>query len=110
MAEKFISERNLKFLLYELNDTESLLRYPRYADHSREVFDMILDTAMRMGKDLFKPLFEEMDRKAPEYVKGEVKVHPLCSVERDARAAWLQAIKLLNLDLGGSNEKTKAIQ
>jgi len=41
---------------------------------------------------------------------GQVKVHPLCSVERDARAAWLQAIKLLNLDLGGSNEKTKAIQ
>lgn len=76
MAEKFISERNLKFLLYELNDTEALLKYPRYADHSREVFDMIMDTAMRMGKDLFKPLFEEMDRKAPEYVKGEVRVHP----------------------------------
>ncbi len=76
MAEKFISDRNLKFLLYELNDTEALLKYPRYADHSREVFDMILETAMRMGKDLFKPLFEEMDRKGPEYVKGEVKVHP----------------------------------
>jgi alkylation response protein AidB-like acyl-CoA dehydrogenase len=76
MAEKFISDRNLKFLLYELNDTEALLKYPRYADHSREVFDMIMETAMRMGKDLFKPLFEEMDRKGPEYVNGEVKVHP----------------------------------
>ncbi len=76
MAEKFISDRNLRFLLYEVNDVESLLKYPRFADHSREVFDMILDTAMRMGKDLFKPLFEEMDRKAPEYVGGEVKVHP----------------------------------
>lgn len=76
MAEKFISGRNLRFLLYEVNDAESLLKYSRFADHSREVFDMILDTAMRMGKDLFKPLFEEMDRKAPEYVNGEVKVHP----------------------------------
>ena len=76
MADRFISDRNLKFLLYELNDTEALLKYPRYADHSREVFDMIMETAMRMGKDLFKPLFTEMDRQAPEYVKGEVKVHP----------------------------------
>lgn len=76
MAEKFISDRNLKFLLYEVNDIESLLKYPRYADHSKEVFDMILDTAMKLGKDIYKPLFEEMDRKGPEYVNGEVKVHP----------------------------------
>ncbi len=76
MAEKFISDRNLKFLLYEVNNIESLLKYPRFADHSKEVFDMILDTAMRMGKDLIKPLFEEMDRKGPEYVNGGVKVHP----------------------------------
>ncbi|HOG82094.1 MAG TPA: acyl-CoA dehydrogenase family protein, partial [Smithellaceae bacterium] len=101
MAEKFISERNLKFLLYELNDTESLLRYPRYADHSREVFDMILDTAMRMGKDLFKPLFEEMDRKAPEYVKGEVKVHPrVRDIMRQAgEGGWIAST--FPYDLGG---------
>ena len=42
MAEKFISERNLKFLLYEVFDTPSLTRYPYYADHSRESFDMAL--------------------------------------------------------------------
>ena len=91
MAEKFISDRNLKFLMYEVNDTESLLKYPRYADHSREVFDMILDTAMRMGKDLFKPLFEEMDRKGPEYVNGEVKVHPkVRGIMREAGAGgWI---------------------
>ncbi len=57
MAEKFISDRNLKFLMYEVNDIESLLKYPRYADHSKEVFDMILDTAMKLGKDIYKPLF-----------------------------------------------------
>ena len=55
-------------------DVESLLKYPRYVDHSREVFDMVMDTAMKMGKDLFKPIFSEMDKNPPEYVKGEVKV------------------------------------
>lgn len=43
---------------------------------------------------------------------GQVKVHPLCSVERDARAAWLQALKLLNLDIsgGGKDEKEKDLK
>ncbi len=35
MAEQFISERNLSFLLYEVFNAESLLNYSRYADHSR---------------------------------------------------------------------------
>ena len=49
MGEKFISERNLRFLLYEVFDAVSLTRYPYYADHSREMFDMVLETAMRIS-------------------------------------------------------------
>jgi hypothetical protein len=30
---------------------------------------------------------------------GQVRAHPLLSVERDARAAWLAGLKALNLDL-----------
>lgn len=76
MAEKFISERNLKFLLYEVFDAESLLRYPRFADHSRRVFDLVFDEAMDIGKKLFHPLYAEMDRSEPQCVNGKVKVHP----------------------------------
>jgi hypothetical protein len=39
MAENFISDKNLRFLLYELFDIQSLLEYPRCADHSLEVFE-----------------------------------------------------------------------
>ncbi|MCX7983236.1 MAG: acyl-CoA dehydrogenase [Syntrophales bacterium] len=93
MAEKFISERNLRFLLYEVFDVESLLQYPRYADHSREVFDMVIDTAMKMARDLFKPVLTEMDRKQPQYINGEVKVHPqVRTVMREAGAGgWIGA-------------------
>lgn len=76
MAEQFLSERNLKFLLYEVFKVENLLGYPRYAEHSREVFDMILEMALKMGKNLFKPCLSEMDKIQPEYVNGTVKVHP----------------------------------
>ena len=93
MADKFISDRNLKFLLYEAFDVESLLKYARYADHSKEVFDMVLETAMKMACDLFKPTFSEMDKMAPEYVNGEVKVHPsVRGVMREAGAGgWIGA-------------------
>lgn len=76
MAEKFVSERNIRFLLYEVFNASSLIKYPRYADHSREVFDMILETALKLGKDLFKPTLQEMDKNQPEFVDGRVNVHP----------------------------------
>jgi len=93
MAETFISERNLRFLLYEAFDVESLLKYPLYADHSREVIDMTLDTAMKMGRDLFNPIFSEMDKVPPEYVDGTVKVHPqVRTIMRECgEGGWISA-------------------
>ena len=76
MAAKFISERNIKFLLYEVFDVESLTKYEYYNEHNRKMFDMVLKAAVKLGKDLLFPIFEEMDRNQPELVNGEVKVHP----------------------------------
>jgi butyryl-CoA dehydrogenase len=76
MTDKFISERNLKFLLYDVFDAASLTQYPYYEEHNREIFDMVLETAMKIGKDLLRPNLEEMDKNPPEFVDGEVKVHP----------------------------------
>ena len=66
MADRFFSERNLKFLLYEVFDTTGLTQYEGFRKHNRQVFDMIIDACIRLAKDLFKPCLEEMDRKSPE--------------------------------------------
>jgi len=76
VATKFVSERNIKFLLYEVFDVESLTKYEYYSEHNRKMFDMVLKAAVKLGKDLLFPIFEEMDRNQPELVNGEVKVHP----------------------------------
>jgi len=76
MAEKFVSEKTIKFLIHDVFNVAQLTQYPYYADHSRETFDMVLDTALKMGEDLYKPYFEEMDRLPVELVDGRVKVHP----------------------------------
>jgi hypothetical protein len=45
-------------------------------EHNRKAFDMVLKAAVKLGKDLLFPIFEEMDRNPPELIDGEVKVHP----------------------------------
>ena len=76
MAAKFVSERNLKFLLYEVFDLEALTEYEYYSEHTRKGFDLVLKAAMKLAKDLLYPIFEEMDRSQPELIGGELKVHP----------------------------------
>jgi len=76
VAAKFISERNIKFLLYEVFDVESLTKYEYYKEHHRKMFDMVLKAAVKLAKELLFPIFEEMDRRPPELINGEVKVHP----------------------------------
>ncbi len=76
MATKFVGERNLKFLLYEVFDVESLNKHERFQDQNRKMYDMVLKAAVKLSKELLYPLFEEMDRKPPEFVDGEIHVHP----------------------------------
>jgi len=76
VADKFASMRNLKFLLYEVFDVESITRYPRYQDHGREIFDLVLETGYKMSRDVLLPCLSEMDKNPPELVDGTVRVHP----------------------------------
>ena len=93
MAEKFISLRNLQFLLYEHLDTTALTRYPYFEDHSRETFDMVLETGMRMGKGILFPALAEMDKKPPEFREGKVFVHPVVPIVMKAcgDGGWIGA-------------------
>ncbi|MEW6185100.1 MAG: acyl-CoA dehydrogenase family protein, partial [Thermodesulfobacteriota bacterium] len=74
--DQFVSMRNLQFLLYEVFQVEDLCQYPYFEDHGREVFDLTLDTALKIGQDLLRPALREMDLNPPVFVHGEVKVHP----------------------------------
>ncbi|RPJ14020.1 MAG: acyl-CoA dehydrogenase [Desulfobacteraceae bacterium] len=76
MAAKFLSEKNLKFLLYEVFEIESLTRFEYYREHNRKTFDMVLKEALKLSRNLLYPVFTEMDRNPPELIAGKVKVHP----------------------------------
>jgi len=101
MTDKFVSERNLKFLLYEVLDIESLTVYEYFADHNREIFDLVLDTALKMGRDLLRPYLREMDQNPPELIEGRVKVHPMVRtyMKESGEGGWIGAYA--PYDLGG---------
>jgi alkylation response protein AidB-like acyl-CoA dehydrogenase len=93
MAERFVSERNLKFMLYEVFDIEAFTRYGYFQEHDREIFDMVLETALKIGKDLLQPALGEMDKNPPEFIDGKVKVHPMVRpfMKECGEGGWIAA-------------------
>jgi alkylation response protein AidB-like acyl-CoA dehydrogenase len=76
VAEKYFSERNIKFLLYEVFDLESLTQYDYFAEGNKKIFDMVLQAAKELAEKLLHPIFEEMDRNPPGLEGDTIKVHP----------------------------------
>ena len=93
MAAKFVSKRNLQFLLYEVFDIVELTRYPHFSQHNKKSFDLIIDAGLKMAKDLLHPVFEEMDRKAPAMKNGHVRVHPSVRsiMQQYGEGGWIAA-------------------
>lgn len=77
MANQFYSRRNLDFTLFEVLRTEELLQLPYYQEHDRDTLEMTLDAAHQVATELLHPYFTELDRNEPEYVDGEIVVHPI---------------------------------
>lgn len=75
MAKEY-DRRNLDFLLKEVFDSASLCKYPRFADYTPDMFDMLLDSADLIAEKYLRPIYVESDRKAAELVDGVVQVHP----------------------------------
>lgn len=62
-----LNERDLNFLLYELLDTQALLKRERYAEHDRAVFDATLNTARQVATEFFAPHNHKGDSQEPSF-------------------------------------------
>ena len=74
MSDKLTDMRNLRFLLYEVFNAEELTKYPFFEDHSKETFDMALDTAYQMARELFWSTYQEFDREGAQFDGEKVTV------------------------------------
>ena len=91
MASKFLSEKNLRFLLYEVFDVSSLTRYDYYKEYDGKMFDMVLKAAMELADDLLWPNFQEMDKNPPELVDDQIRVHSSVGkfMEKCGEGGWI---------------------
>ena len=76
----------LDFLLYRWLDVESLRARKRFADHSRETFDAVLDTCERIAREKYAPFNRLVDTQEPR-VDGEKVILPQAT--HDAHDAYV---------------------
>lgn len=82
-----LNPRDLDFNLYELLDTEALLRTPRYAEHDRAVFDAVIEAARVLAEEKFAPFAAKLDANEPTFDGERVHCIPELQEALDALVA-----------------------
>ena len=79
MKSTLLSRRDLDFLLYEWLQVDELTKRDRFAEHSRDTFDALLDLCEQLAARYFAPHNKKSDAQEPRFdgekvsVIGEVK-------------------------------------
>jgi butyryl-CoA dehydrogenase len=71
-----IDRRHLDFVLHNLLGITQLTRYPRYAEHARDIFDATIDLAHRIAIEKFLPHNRKSDLNEPHLLDGSVQLIP----------------------------------
>src|SRR5262245_17157720 len=76
MSSKIISRRDLEFMLYEWLNVETLTERERFAGHSRETFDAVLDLSEQVATDEFATHNKKSDHNEPHFDGDKVTIIP----------------------------------
>jgi butyryl-CoA dehydrogenase len=78
----------LDFLLHDWLKVETLTQRPRFADHSRDTFDAVLDTCERIAREKYAPFNRLVDTQEPHF-DGEKVILPQAT--HDANKAYAES-------------------
>ena len=67
-----VDKRDIQFCLFEYLDIESLGKLEKYSEFNKEVYDMVLDEAMKVAVDFLDPLNSILDREGLKFEDGKV--------------------------------------
>ena len=85
--------QTLDFLLYDWLDAPTLTQRPRFAEHSRETFDAVMETCERIAREKYAPFNRLVDTEEPRTLTepdGSLRV-VLPQATHDARAAYAES-------------------
>ena len=101
MAVAMINERDLEFMLYELFDSEQLIKRPRYQDHDRQTFNEVINTAKAIAEKHFLPIRQKLDTHQPTFDGKKVHLIPELKPAIEAVNASGIGSAMADYDLGG---------
>jgi len=78
----------IDFLLHDWLDTTALTQRARFADHSRDTFDAVLDTCERIAREKYAPFNRLVDVQEPHF-DGEKVILPQAT--HDAHKAYAES-------------------
>ena len=82
--DRVINRRDLAFQLYEVLDVEALCAHKRFAEHGRDTFEAVIDTAEKIALEKFASHAETLDRNEPTFDGERVHIIPEVRTALDA--------------------------
>ena len=76
MAAKYMSMEHLKYVLYEVLETDQLFQIERFQDYDKESINLFLDSIKDFSDKELYPYFREMDEDPARYDDGKIYLHP----------------------------------
>ncbi|WP_319459292.1 acyl-CoA dehydrogenase [Micromonospora sp. RTP1Z1] len=101
MSSTLLSRRDLAFLLHDWLDVTRLTGRPRYAEHSRETFDDVLDLAARVAAEHFATHNRAADAAEPTFDGRRVHTIPQVKAALDVFAQTGLLAASLDESVGG---------
>ncbi|GAS85987.1 acyl-CoA dehydrogenase [Mycolicibacterium brisbanense] len=102
MKSTIMSRRDLDFLLYEWLHVEELAALDRFAEHSRETFDGVLELSEQLATRYFAPHNKLSDANEPSFDGQTVTLIPEVKKAWDAFAAADLLAMSMDAELGGA--------
>ncbi|WP_137146468.1 acyl-CoA dehydrogenase [Mycolicibacterium sp. CR10] len=102
MRSTLLSRRDLDFLLYEWLRVDELTKRPRFAEHSRETFDGVLELCEQLANRYFATHNKKSDAHEPTFDGQTVTVIPEVKEALDAFAAADLLSMGMDAELGGA--------
>ena len=91
MSPYAVDKRDIQFCLYEYLGLEEMCKLPKYSEFNRELFDMVLDEAIKFSVDVLAPLNIVLDREGVKYRDGQVRVPEAChqAYKKFCEGGWI---------------------
>jgi len=93
MPERFTSERNLAFLLYEVFNYGEYAPSSPFHEHTRGTIDLYIGFSLRFAGELLRRTDEEMNTHTVTLSQGKAGVHPSAGIFREefGKGGWITA-------------------